>query len=132
MSACHRWNEKPLVDENWAQFKARVSADHRQHKQIQGESAATAGYNSANAAVGQKENQMAEATIGALANLATATAADPGVVATLTEANARVIKQLEDNSNELRELKVFVNTSGKAGAQIPHLPLGDDSSPWGR
>jgi hypothetical protein len=25
-----------------------------------------------------------------------------------------------------------VNTSGKAAAQIPHLPLGDDSSPWGR
>jgi hypothetical protein len=24
-----------------------------------------------------------------------------------------------------------VNTSGKAGAQIPHLPLVDDSSPWG-
>jgi hypothetical protein len=27
---------------------------------------------------------------------------------------------------------IFVNTSGKAGAQIPHLPLGDDSSPRGR
>jgi hypothetical protein len=26
----------------------------------------------------------------------------------------------------------YVNTSGKAGAQIPHLPLGDDSSPRGR
>jgi hypothetical protein len=26
----------------------------------------------------------------------------------------------------------FVNTSGKAGAQITHLPLGDDSPPWGR
>jgi hypothetical protein len=26
----------------------------------------------------------------------------------------------------------FVNTSGKAGAQIPHLPLGDDSSSSGR
>jgi hypothetical protein len=25
-----------------------------------------------------------------------------------------------------------VNTSGKAGAQIPQPPLGDDSSPWGR
>jgi hypothetical protein len=24
------------------------------------------------------------------------------------------------------------NTSGKAGAQIPHPPLQDDSSPWGR
>jgi hypothetical protein len=28
-------------------------------------------------------------------------------------------------------LRRCVNTSGKAGAQIPHLPLGDDSSPWG-
>jgi hypothetical protein len=26
---------------------------------------------------------------------------------------------------------VDVNTSGKAGAQIPQLPLGDNSSPWG-
>jgi hypothetical protein len=32
------------------------------------------------------------------------------------------------------KLSVFylVNTSGKAGAQIPHPPQGDDSSPWGR
>jgi hypothetical protein len=29
-------------------------------------------------------------------------------------------------------LKMTVNTSGKAGAQIPQLPLGDDSSTWGR
>jgi hypothetical protein len=75
---------------------------------MQGESAATAGYHSVNAAVGQTEDQMAEATIGALANLATATAADRGVVATLTEANVRLVKQLEDNSNELRELKAFI------------------------
>jgi hypothetical protein len=52
---------------------------------------------------------LAEATIGALANLATATAADRGVVATLTEANARLVKQLEENSNELRELKALIN-----------------------
>jgi hypothetical protein len=107
MSACSRWNEKPLADKTWAQFKAHFSSAHRQHKQMQGESAATAGYHSANAAVGQTEYQMAEATIGALANLATATAADRGVVATLTEANTRLIKQLEDNSNELRELKAL-------------------------
>jgi hypothetical protein len=30
------------------------------------------------------------------------------VVATLTEANARLAKQLEDNSNELRELKALL------------------------
>jgi hypothetical protein len=51
---------------------------------------------------------MAEATIGVLANLATATAADRGVVETLTESNARLVKQLEDNSNELRELNDFI------------------------
>jgi hypothetical protein len=108
MSACRRWNEKPLADKTLAQFKAHFSAAHRQHKQMQGESAATAGYHSTNAAVGQTEDQMAEATIGALDNLATATAADRGVVATLTEANARLIKHLEDNSNELRELKALI------------------------
>jgi hypothetical protein len=48
---------------------------------------------------------MAEATIGELANLAAATAADRGVVAVLTQANSRLAKQLEDNSTELRELK---------------------------
>jgi hypothetical protein len=51
---------------------------------------------------------MAEATIGALSNLATATAADRGVVAALTQAKSRLAKQLEDNSNELRELKALL------------------------
>jgi hypothetical protein len=76
---------------------------------MQGESAATAGYHSANAAVSQNEDQMDEATIVALANLATATAAVRGVVADLTQANSRLAKQLEDNSNELRELKALLN-----------------------
>jgi hypothetical protein len=43
---------------------------------MQEESAATAGYHSANDAVAHNEDQMAEATIGALANLATSTASD--------------------------------------------------------
>jgi hypothetical protein len=51
---------------------------------------------------------MAEGTIGALANLATATVSDRGVVAALTQANARLAKQLKDNSTELRELKALI------------------------
>jgi hypothetical protein len=51
---------------------------------------------------------MAEATIGALSNIATATTADRGVVAALTQANARLVKHLEDNSNELWELKALI------------------------
>jgi hypothetical protein len=57
----------------------------------------------------QNEDQMAEATIDALENMATATAADRGVVAALTEENSRLAKQLEENSSELRELKAFLN-----------------------
>jgi hypothetical protein len=45
------------------------------------ESAPTVGYHSANGAVTHNEDQIDEATIGALANLKTATAADRGVVA---------------------------------------------------
>jgi hypothetical protein len=41
MSACRRWHEKPTVEKNWAQFKTHFAATHRQHKQMQGESAAT-------------------------------------------------------------------------------------------
>jgi hypothetical protein len=109
MGECRRWNEKHLIEKTWTQFKSHFAAAHRQHKQMQDESAATAGYHSTNADVGQTEDQMPEATIGALANLATATAADQGVVATLTQANLRLVKQLEDNSNELWELKALIN-----------------------
>jgi hypothetical protein len=55
------------------------------------------------------EDQMAEATIGALANLATAMPADRGVVAALTQANSRLVKQLEETSSELRELKALLS-----------------------
>jgi hypothetical protein len=106
MSACHRWNEKTTIEKTWAHLKAHFSAAHCQHTQMQGESTATSGYHAANADVGRTEDQMVEATIGALANLATVTATGRGVVATLTEANARLAKQLEINTSELRELKV--------------------------
>jgi hypothetical protein len=105
MSACCRWNEKHTIEKTWTQFKSHFAAAHRQHKQMQGEFAATAGYHSANAAVTHNEDQMAEATIRSLSNLATATAEDRGVVTAFTQANARLARQLEYNSNELRELK---------------------------
>jgi hypothetical protein len=108
MSACRRWNGKTNVEKTWAQFKTHFAAAHRQHTQIQGESAAMSGYHAVDADVGKTEEQMTEATIGDLANLTTATALDLGVVATHTEANARLAKQLKDNSNELRELKALL------------------------
>jgi hypothetical protein len=81
---------------------------------MKGETAAHAGFHSASAAMTQTEDQMAEATIGALANLATATAADRGVVAALTQANSRPVKQLEETSSELRELKALLHQERRA------------------
>jgi hypothetical protein len=92
MSACRQWNEKHTIEKSWTQFKSHFAASHSQHNQIQGESAATEGYHSPNAAVAHNEDQMAETTIGALANLATSITADRGVVAALTQANARLAK----------------------------------------
>jgi hypothetical protein len=108
MSTCCRWNEKQPADKTWVNFKVHFVAAHLQHKQMRGESTANSGYHAANAAVGQNEDKLAEATIGALANLATATATDRGIVATLFEANVRLAKQLEERSNELKEVKALL------------------------
>jgi hypothetical protein len=111
MSACRRWNKKPSAEKTEPHFKSHFAAAHRQHKQVHGEPAVTAGYHSDNATMTQNEDQMSEDTIGALANLATATAtaADRGVVAALTQANSSLAKHLEENSSGLRELKALLN-----------------------
>jgi hypothetical protein len=101
MSACRRWNEKLATEKTWTHFKSHFAAAHRQQKQMQGQTAAHAGFHSAKAAMTQHEDQMAEATIGALANMATATAANRGVVAALTQANSRIVKQLEEKIKQL-------------------------------
>jgi hypothetical protein len=51
MSACRRWNDKPAVEKTWTHFKSHFAAAHRQHKQMKGETAAHAGFHSANAAM---------------------------------------------------------------------------------
>jgi hypothetical protein len=105
--ACRRWNEKPAAEKTWTHFKSHFAAAHRQHKQMQGGTAAHAVFHSDNAAMTQNKYQMAEATIGALTSLATATAADIGLVAALTQVNSRIVKQLEETASELRELKAL-------------------------
>jgi hypothetical protein len=108
MSACLRWNEKDTAAKIWANFKVHFAAAHRQHKQMQGGSAANSVYHAENAAFVKTEDQMAEATICALDNLVTSAATDCCVVATLTEENSRLAKQLEDRSNELKDIKAIL------------------------
>jgi putative hemolysin len=109
MSSCRRWSKKLTTEQTWTHFKSHFAAAHRQHKQIQGGTAAHAGFHSANTAMTQNEDQMAEATIGDLANLVTATASDRGVVAALTQSSSRLVKQLKNTTSELRELKAMLH-----------------------
>jgi hypothetical protein len=109
MSACRRWNEKTAAEKTWTHLKSHFAAARHQHKQMKGETAAHAGFHSANDAMTQTEDHMAAATIGALANLTTTTAAGREVVTALTQAKARLVKQREETSSELRELKALLH-----------------------
>jgi hypothetical protein len=92
-SACLRWNEIIPAEQTWNAFKTHFATAHLQHNQMQGETAAASGY--ANAAVAQPGyDDLAGAAIDAFANLVTATTVYRGIVATLTEDNSRLTKQL--------------------------------------
>jgi hypothetical protein len=78
-----------------------------QRKQMQGGTAAASGY--ANAALGQPaDDYLAGAEIDAFANIATANAVESGIVATLTEVNSRLTKQLEDSSQTLKKIRALL------------------------
>jgi hypothetical protein len=51
---------------------------------------------------------LAEAAIDAFANLASATAVDRAIVSTLTEANSRLAKKLEESDQALKEVKALL------------------------
>jgi hypothetical protein len=109
MSACRHWNEEPAAEKTWTHFKSHFAAAQRQHKHIKGETAAHAVFHSPNAAMTQTGDHMAEATSGALENLATASASDRGALAALAQANSCLVKHLEETSSELREMKALLH-----------------------
>jgi hypothetical protein len=101
--ACRRWDEKLEADKTWNNFKINLAAAYRQHRQMQGETVEAQLFS--NAAVAQtSEDDLAEQSLRAFANLATATAADRGVVTQLIESNSHLAKQLEDNATALKEV----------------------------
>jgi hypothetical protein len=127
-SVCRRWNEKDALTKTWSNFKVHVATAYRQHKQMQGESAATSGY--ANAAVAQPDEDLAEASIDAFANLASATAVDRAIVATLTEANSRLVKQLEESAQALKEVKALLKKERSDRVSCKPFALSVDNYCW--
>jgi hypothetical protein len=92
---CQRWNERVPAEQTWNDVRTHVATSYRQHNQMYGGTSAASGY--FNAAVAQPtDDDLVGAAIDALANLATATAVERVIVATLTEASSHLTKQLED------------------------------------
>jgi hypothetical protein len=66
MSACHGWNENEDADRTLIDFKTQFDASYDQHKKTQGESATTSGCHATHVDVAKTEDEMADATTGAL------------------------------------------------------------------
>jgi hypothetical protein len=106
-SACRRWNDRISAGQTWNAFKSHFAMAYLQHKKVQGGTAAASGYD--NAAVAQPADEdISGAAIDAFDNLVTATAVDRSIVATLTEANLNLKKQLEDSSQTLKEIRALL------------------------
>jgi hypothetical protein len=124
--ACHRWNEIIPADQTWNAFKTHFATAYHQHKKMQGETAAASRY--ANAAVAQPaDDDLSGADINAFANLATATAVDHGIVATLTESTSLLTKQLEGSYQYLKEIRALLKKErSDRSSRKPFAPSNDN------
>ena len=102
---CKVWKRRLAANKKWAAFKTSFAIAHQELRESQLTSS-NAGFQSANAATGLQFE-----TVDALANLATATAADRTSVAALTAtisqltlelsaANAKIIQMAEQHTNQ--------------------------------
>jgi hypothetical protein len=125
----HRWNDKLTSEQVWNAFKTHFAMAYRQYKQTQGETAAASGY--ANATVAQPADEdLAGSAIDAFENLATSTAVDRGIVATLTEANSCLTKQLEDSSQTLKEIRALLKNERNNRSSCKTVAPPNDNYYW--
>jgi hypothetical protein len=106
-SKCHHWKQRDTPDKTWDNFKIHFTAAYRQHKQMQGETAAASGY--VNADISQPvDDDLSEAAIAAFANSTTSSSVDRGIVATLTDTNYQLSRQLEISVQALEEISALL------------------------
>ncbi len=125
---CDDWLDLPAADQTWANFQTHFTAAHRKAKRKQ-RTTQSEGYHGANAALQidtalQSEN---EATIDALANMATAMSADRATMSQLTKSIAELTAQLTAKDNEIASLKnrprnSNSNNNNRQQQQQQHIP----------
>jgi hypothetical protein len=85
--ACREWRRRPLQEQTWVNFKTDFAIAHQEYRESQ--TTNQAGYHNANAAM-----ELQQDTAMAIANLATATAADRSTVTALCATNAQLTTDL--------------------------------------
>ena len=94
--ACREWRRRPTAEHTWTNFKTEFSLAHQEFRDSQVTSQ-QAGYHAANAAY----TDMQQETALAIANLATATAADRSTVASLTSTNSSLSNEVTQTTVKL-------------------------------
>jgi len=96
--SCREWRRRPEAEKTWPNFKLHFSDAHRDYRESTNQSRHT--FHAAN--VQETEDTSLE-TAQALANLASATAADRATFASLTAVNEQLITQVTDLQTKLNE-----------------------------
>ena len=100
--SCRDWRKKQELQKTWANFKTHFTEAHLDFRTYNQPNP----YQSANAAIAaptglESEPQLNDEATIALANLATATAADRSAMAALSTTNEHLVKQLSDVTTQL-------------------------------
>jgi hypothetical protein len=107
--ACRAWQSRSIAGKTWAQFKIDFATAHREFR-LTNQTAQQSGFHSANMMIEQSRDDSMQDTFDAIAQLATATASDRGMVATLTTTNAKLANQLEAAHALIVQLKNKITT----------------------
>ena len=110
---CKAWRQLPVAGKTWDNFKAHFNEAHQQ-QHIQQATMQHSGYHKANMA---HHAFSYEETATALANLATATAADRQTMSNLTSTIDTLTKQLAARDAEIAQLKNRNSSNTKKSAK---------------
>jgi hypothetical protein len=132
--ACRAWKSRAIAGKTWAQFKIDFATAHREFR-LTNQTAHQSSFHSANMMIEQGRDELMQDTAEAIAQLATATASDRGIVATLTTTNSKLAAQLEaahaliaQLKNEIATLKSNIKPAWQG--QRPVKTTNNDSYCW--
>jgi hypothetical protein len=108
-AACRAWQSTALAAKTCTQFKIDFSTAHREFR-LTNRTAQQSGFHSANMMIEQSQDGSMQETAEEIAQLATATVSNRGMVATLTTTDAKLATQLEAAHPLIAQLKSEIAT----------------------